>query len=149
MDIRTIRQLAEVMDQYRIKELTLEQNESKVHLVKNSFSSEPPVPRPVETPAEEVALPAQPSTPAPVEEEKTTFEITAPLVGTFFRSSAPETPALVSEGSHVEPDDVVCIIEALHVMNEIKADRAGTIARILVEDGTPVQFGQPLFELTE
>ncbi len=74
-------------------------------------------------------------------------EITSPMVGTFYTQSSPETPAYVSVGQEVTPETVVCIIEAMKVMNEIKADQAGTITEILVESGNAVQFGQPLFRL--
>jgi acetyl-CoA carboxylase biotin carboxyl carrier protein len=73
--------------------------------------------------------------------------ITSPMVGTFYRSSEPGSKAFASEGDTVDENTTVCIIEAMKVMNEIKAEKRGVIARILAEDGKPVQYGQPLFEL--
>ncbi|NDC39086.1 MAG: acetyl-CoA carboxylase biotin carboxyl carrier protein [Proteobacteria bacterium] len=73
--------------------------------------------------------------------------INSPMVGTFYRASGPTEKAFVSVGDVVDEESVVCIIEAMKVMNEIKAEARGTVARILVEDGKPVQYGQPLFEL--
>ena len=69
------------------------------------------------------------------------------MVGTFYATPSPENPPFVAVGSPIKVDSVVCIIEAMKVMNEIKAETSGTIARVLVEDGKPVQYGQPLFEL--
>lgn len=74
-------------------------------------------------------------------------EITSPMVGTFYSASSPEAPAFVEVGQQVTADTVVCIIEAMKVMNEIKAEASGTIAEVLVENGKPVQFGQALFKL--
>ena len=76
-------------------------------------------------------------------------QITSPLVGMFYRRPSEDAEEFVEEGSHVMPGTIVCIIEAMKVMNEIKAEKAGTITKILVENGTPVEFGQPLFELKE
>ena len=74
-------------------------------------------------------------------------EITSPMVGTFYSAPSPESPAYVSVGQEVSEDSVVCIIEAMKVMNEIKAECRGTIAEIVAENGKPVQFGQPLFRV--
>jgi acetyl-CoA carboxylase biotin carboxyl carrier protein len=71
--------------------------------------------------------------------------ITSPIVGTFYRASSPNDEPFVKVGSQVEPDSVVCIIEAMKLMNEIQAETTGTIAKIYVENGQPVEYGQPLF----
>jgi acetyl-CoA carboxylase biotin carboxyl carrier protein len=73
------------------------------------------------------------------------FTLTSPIVGTFYRSPSPNTDAFVKVGSHVEPDMVVCIVEAMKLMNEIQAEASGTVEKIYVENGQPVEFGQPLF----
>jgi acetyl-CoA carboxylase biotin carboxyl carrier protein len=75
------------------------------------------------------------------------IEIKSPMVGTFYASASPETAPFVAPGQEVTPDTVVCIIEAMKVMNEIKAEVAGTVAEVLAENGKPVQFGQTLFRL--
>jgi len=94
-------------------------------------------------------FPAAPSTPAAPEHEPAgTFkEIVSPMVGTFYRSPSPETAPLIEVGTQITPDGVACIIEAMKVMNEIKAEIGGTVTEILVENGKPVQFGQPLFRV--
>ena len=88
-------------------------------------------------------MPAAPA--APVAGGKPTKEITAPIVGTFYRAPSPDQPAFKEVGDHVGADDVVCIVEAMKVMNEIKSGVTGTIKKILVENSSPVEFGQPLF----
>ena len=95
----------------------------------------PPVPPPA--PVAAAAAPA-----APTENRET---IDAPIVGTFYRASSPDSPSFVSVGDKVNADTVVAIIEAMKVMNEIKAEKSGVIKEILVENGSPVEYGQPLF----
>lgn len=90
-----------------------------------------------------VAVPA-PAAPA-AEPSKPAKEITSPIVGTFYRAPSPDQPAYKEIGDHVKPDDVVCIVEAMKVMNEIKAGVSGTIKKALVENASAVEFGQPLF----
>jgi acetyl-CoA carboxylase biotin carboxyl carrier protein len=80
-----------------------------------------------------------------VEDESRLAKIASPMVGTFYRSSSPEANAFVNVGSQVDEDTVVCIIEAMKVMNEIKAETRGTVKKILVENATPVEFGQVMF----
>lgn len=81
----------------------------------------------------------------PVEAEENLFQITSPIVGTFYRSPGPDKESYVKEGSQVTPETVVCIVEAMKLMNEIQAETTGEIAKIYVENGQPVEFGQPLF----
>lgn len=92
------------------------------------------------------ASPATDGTPPALAENET--EISSPMVGTFYRASSPESGAFVNVGDDVSDESVVCIIEAMKVMNEIKAELKGKISKVLVEDGTPVQYGQPLFLVT-
>ncbi|HWT02037.1 MAG TPA: acetyl-CoA carboxylase biotin carboxyl carrier protein, partial [Pyrinomonadaceae bacterium] len=94
--------------------------------------------------AASAAKAAQPATPAPAEEESL-HVIISPIVGTFYRSPSPTAEPFVRLGSHVGPDSVVCIIEAMKLMNEIQAETSGEIAKIYVENGQPVEYGQPLF----
>ena len=91
------------------------------------------------------ALVAAPAAEVPVAAVPAGKEIASPMVGTFYLAASPETPAFVTVGQKVTPDTVVCIIEAMKVMNEIKAEVAGTITEIAAENGQPVQFGQALF----
>lgn len=102
-----------------------------------------PVPAAPAAPAP-VAAPAAPAAPA-VSGNRTTVD--APIVGTFYRSPSPDAPAFVKVGDTVSADTTVCIIEAMKVMNEIKAEKSGVIKEILVENGQPVEYGQPVFVL--
>lgn len=100
----------------------------------------PSGPAPALAAAPAVEAPAGPTAPVGI-------EIKSPMVGTFYASPSPESPAFVTPGQEITPDTVVCIIEAMKVMNEIKAEVSGTVAEILAENGKPVQFGQTLFRL--
>jgi acetyl-CoA carboxylase biotin carboxyl carrier protein len=101
--------------------------------------------------AQAAAPPAAPHAPAlaadPAVDAPTGPEITAPMVGTFYSAESPESPPLASIGTKVTEDTVVCIIEAMKVMNEIKADTKGTITEVLVDNASPVQFGEPLYRI--
>jgi len=94
-----------------------------------------------------VAVAAAPSAPVAAEAPSNLTEIKSPMVGTFYASPSPDSPAYVSVGQAVTPDTVVCIVEAMKVMNEIKAEVSGVIAEIAAENGKPVQFGQALFRV--
>ncbi len=100
-------------------------------------------PAPAAAPAESRSAAAAPSAPS----EAPGKEIISPMVGTFYRASSPESPALIDVGQEVNEDTVVCIIEAMKVMNEIKAEVKGVIAEVVAENGKPVQFGQALFKV--
>lgn len=95
------------------------------------------VPAVAETPAGETA--------APVVEANNYIEITSPIIGTFYRKPSPDKPVFCEVGDTVSPDSVVCIIEAMKLFNEIESEVSGKIVKILIEDGTPVEFGQPLY----
>jgi acetyl-CoA carboxylase biotin carboxyl carrier protein len=84
---------------------------------------------------------------AKVEEEEETVTINAPMIGTFYRAPSPEAPPFISIGDRVEPDTVVCILEAMKTMNEVKAGLAGKVVDILVENAAPVEYGQALFKI--
>lgn len=91
--------------------------------------------------------PQSPVAPAVNEPDEALGAITSPLVGTFYTAPSPDSDAFIEIGAHVDPSTVVCIIEAMKVMNEIKAERSGTITAIVAEDGEPVQFGDDLFRI--
>ena len=103
-------------------------------------------PQVITAPAPVPAVPAPAPAPTPAEPDQEKL-ITSPIVGTFYRSNTPGADAFVKVGSKIEADQTVCIIEAMKVMNEIKAEKSGVIKEILVENGDPVEFGQPLFVL--
>lgn len=104
-------------------------------------------PAPTAAPAPSAAPVAATPAAAPVKDVSNLKEIKSPMVGTFYASPSPDAPPFVSAGQAVTPDTVVCIIEAMKVMNEIKAEVAGTVAEICAENGKPVQFGQALFRV--
>lgn len=102
----------------------------------------PPVP---ESAPETKSTESEPAAAEPSAQDEGLEEIVSPMVGTFYRSTGPEKDPFISEGSRVETGQVLCIIEAMKLMNEIEAERSGVIRKILVEDSQPVEFGQPLF----
>ncbi len=142
MDLRKIKSLVELMNENALSEVELEEEGMKVRLRK--FGAGPPV-APV-SPQGTPAPAAAPAKPDPVAPPKGPV-IPSPMVGTFYRAAAPEAKPFVDVGAAVGKDTVVCIIEAMKVMNEIKAECQGTIEEILVQNGQAVEFGQPLFRL--
>lgn len=147
MDLRKLKTLIDLVADSDIAELEVTEGESKVRIVKSSAASNQVVM--MQQPA---AAPVAPPVAAPVAApvavaaaEPTGHVVKSPMVGTFYRSSAPGSGPFVEIGSNVKVGDTVCIIEAMKLLNEIDADAAGVITQILVENGQPVEFGQPLF----
>ncbi|MEZ5324243.1 MAG: acetyl-CoA carboxylase biotin carboxyl carrier protein [Verrucomicrobiales bacterium] len=154
MEIKEIKQIIELMNDHDLSLFHLERDGVKIKLKKGAdldavlASLAHGAPSPQAAPAD--PGPAQPHLlAAPVEEvsEFPTVTIKAPTVGTFYRQSEPESPPFVKVGDKVDEDTVVCIIEAMKVMNEIRAETKGTIQKIFPDDSKPVQFGDPLFEI--
>lgn len=151
MDLRKLKTLIDLVSESNISELEITEADGKVRIVK----SEPTVVgAPAVTPAAQapvaVAAPAPVTTAvpsAPAEPVVTAHTVKSPMVGTFYRSSSPGGKPLVEVGTVVKEGEAVCIIEAMKIMNEIEADKTGTITRILCENGQPVEFGQPLFHI--
>ncbi len=148
MDLRKLKTLVDLVSESNISELEITEADGKVRIVK----SEPAVaPQIHYAPAPQVvaAAPApQATAPAPAEVAEPVaagHAISSPMVGTFYRSSSPGAKAFVEVGSQVKEGDPICIIEAMKIMNEIEADKSGTITRICVENGQAVEFGQALF----
>jgi acetyl-CoA carboxylase biotin carboxyl carrier protein len=149
-DPERIRQLIELMHEHELGEIDLRDGSVRVRLRKHV--------EPMVTTVE--ARPAAPSAPAarsaaapaagaaPATDEKAAV-IKSPMVGTFFSSASPEAAAFVKVGDHVGPETTVCIIEAMKVFNEIPAELSGQIVAVLVGNGEPVEFGQPLFKLSQ
>jgi acetyl-CoA carboxylase biotin carboxyl carrier protein len=115
--------------------------EQTVFMAPPTMGTMAPAPFPPPAAANPGAAPASGSAPA------ASKEITSPMVGTFYRAASPESPAFIEVGQEVNPETVVCIIEAMKVMNEIKAEVSGVIAEVVAENGKPVQFGQALFKV--
>jgi acetyl-CoA carboxylase biotin carboxyl carrier protein len=155
MDIKEIKAVIDLMRKNSLTEFEYEKDGTKIRIQRGPdgkpqvFSSSPNLlatPTLVPTPTALPSAPLAPSpTPTPPAESLPT--INSPMVGTFYGSPAPDAPAYISVGPAVTPESVVCIIEAMKVMNEIKAEMSGTITEILVESGKPVEFGKPLFRI--
>ena len=148
MDLRKLKTLIDLVAESDIAELEVTEGESKVRIVKSSAMPQNQMvmmqPQYHAAPAPAAAAPAAAPAPA-VAAEPTGHIVKSPMVGTFYRSSAPGSAAYVEVGAVVKEGDTLCIIEAMKLLNEIDADKSGTITQILVENGQPVEFGQPLF----
>ncbi len=150
MDLKDIKAIIDLMRKNSVSEFELEKEGFKFRLVRGtnggtvtSYDDPPAVTYaqvPVALPAQSAAAPA----PTPPSNE---LEIKSPMIGTFYRAPSPESAPYVEVGTEVNPDTVVCIIEAMKVMNEIKAEAKGVITQVIVENAKPVEFGQPLFKL--
>ena len=141
MDLRKLKKLIDLVQESGIGELEITEGEEKVRIVRAGAvaqSTAPALPAPVEAPA--AAKPADPGPPAPDE-----HVVKAPMVGTFYRSPSPEAAPFVEVGQNVKEGQTICVIEAMKLMNEIEVDSTGVIRAILVENGQPVEYGQPLF----
>lgn len=152
MDLRKLKTLIDLVADSGISELEITEGDGRVRIVKNYPGRGDPVPTttiPAAIDTQAVAPPASGSVAAtasgPNIEIASGHEVTSPMVGTFYRSGQPGAEPFVSVGSRVEEGDTLCIIEAMKLLNEIEADASGTIREVLVENGSPVEFGQPLF----
>lgn len=148
MDIRKVKKLIELLEESNIDEIEIKEGEESVRISRNGASIAAPqyaapvaapAPAPVAAP---VAAPA--AVEAPAAETHSGHVIKSPMVGTFYASPSPGSPSFVEVGKHVKVGDTICIVEAMKMMNQIEADKAGVIEAILVEDGQPVEFDQPL-----
>ena len=146
-DMDELQSLAALVNEHGFTDFEFENENIRVKMSKaTAVVAAPPmvaVPPAVQPAATAPAAAATPE--APVDEDAGLFKITSPIVGTFYRSPGPDKPPFVSEGSSVSGDSVVCIVEAMKLMNEIQAETSGTIVKVYVENGQPVEFGQPLF----
>src|SRR5690606_11539032 len=150
MDLRKLKTLIDLVADSGIAELEITEGEGKVRIVKFSQAQQtvayaPPAPSETGVPvaAAPAAAPAAASQEAPA--APTGHQVKSPMVGTFYRSPNPNSPPFVELGQSVKEGEPVCIIEAMKLLNEIEADRSGVIKEILVENGEPVEYGQPLF----
>lgn len=149
MDIRKVKKLIELIEQSDVEEIEINEGEESVRISRRSqFASMPPqyVTAPIAAPAVAPAAPAE----APATAENGAPQVPAghsiksPMVGTFYRSPSPGAPSFIEVGQSVKVGDTVCIVEAMKMMNQIEADKSGVVEAILVEDGEPVEFDQPL-----
>jgi acetyl-CoA carboxylase biotin carboxyl carrier protein len=147
MDIRKVKKLIELLEQSNINELEINEGDESVRISRGGTAvtyAAAPAPAPVAAAPAPAAAPAAVEAAAPEAEEPAGHAVKSPMVGTFYASPAPGSPAFVSVGQKVAAGDVICIIEAMKMMNQIEADKAGTIGAILVEDGEAVEFDQPI-----
>ncbi|MBB3177095.1 acetyl-CoA carboxylase biotin carboxyl carrier protein [Variovorax sp. Sphag1AA] len=147
MDLRKLKTLIDLVSESNISELEITETEGKVRIVKGGPAAPVQYVQTVATPAAAPAIAGVPApAAAPAAAPATTgHAVKSPMVGTFYRSSSPGAPAFVEIGSQVKEGDTLCIIEAMKILNEIEADKAGTITQILGENGQAVEYGQPLF----
>ena len=151
-DLDKLQQLVEMMEKHDLREVRLRRGGERWLLRRGpqEVVQFAPAAQFAAPPTQAAAAPsvsaASPSA-APAGAPAGTVEITSPMVGTFYRSPSPGEKAFVKEGDHIERDSVVCLIEAMKFFNQIKAEKAGTITQILVNDGDAVDFGQPLFRI--
>ena len=149
MDIRKVKKLIELLEASSVDEIEIKEGEESVRISRNKAASIAMV-APVAAPAMPAPLAPAPAAPAPVPAApeaaapSTANAVTSPMVGTFYRSPSPDAPAFVEVGQSVRAGDVLCIVEAMKMMNQIEADRAGTVTAIHAENGEPVEFDQPL-----
>ncbi len=146
MDLRKLKTLIDLVSESNVSELEITEAEGKVRIVKSGGAV---VQQYVPAPMPAAAAAAAPATvaelPAPVAVAPTGHVVKSPMVGTFYRSSSPGAKAFVEVGSQVKEGETVCIIEAMKILNEIEADKSGTVTKILGENGQAVEYGQPLF----
>jgi acetyl-CoA carboxylase biotin carboxyl carrier protein len=147
VNIKEIKEMINLMNENGLVELEVEKDDMRVRLKKTASGIEG-FSGPVVIQGQNIPVPADkaqgPSAPEEKEMPKS-VEIKAPMVGTFYRAPSPESPAYVEVGQVIEPGQVICIIEAMKLMNEIKSEIKGKILEVLVDNAEPVEFGQPLF----
>jgi acetyl-CoA carboxylase biotin carboxyl carrier protein len=147
MDIRKVKKLIELLEESNIDELEIKEGEESVRITRNSN------PQYITAPAQNYAAPAPIAAPvaaapaAVAEEICSGHAVCSPMVGTFYRSPSPTSPVFVEIGQHVKVGDTICIVEAMKMMNQIEADKSGIVEAILVEDGQPVEFDQPMITI--
>ena len=149
MDIRKIKKLIELVEESGITELEVSEEEGSVRISRATVAApanvQYSIPAAAPTPVAAPAAPATaPAAPAAAPEEIAGHKIRPPMVGTFYRSPSPEAKAFVEVGQTVKVGDALCIVEAMKMMNRIEADKAGVVKAILVNDGEPVEFDEPL-----
>jgi acetyl-CoA carboxylase biotin carboxyl carrier protein len=148
MNIKEIKEMINLMNENGLVELEVEKEDMRIRLKKTAsgiegFNAPVLLERQSVQPAQGQRHQAQPEQPA--QPSVKTVEIKSPMVGTFYRAPSPESPAYVEVGQTIEPGQVICIVEAMKLMNEIKSEIRGKILEILVDNAEPVEFGQPIF----
>jgi len=149
MDIRKVKKLIEMLENSNLEEIEIQEGEESVRLVKSNHRTQTAIPQ-------SIVLPQENSSQATIEDIETEEEIkkegnsiNSPMVGTFYASASPGAKPFISIGDLVAEGDVVCIVEAMKMMNEIKSEFSGTVLSVNVENSEPVEYGQSLFEISK
>jgi acetyl-CoA carboxylase biotin carboxyl carrier protein len=145
MDIRKVKKLIELLEESNIDEIEIKEGEESVRISRNGAKALAMAAQAAPAYAPPVYAPPAYAVPAPAPQAPVAPAAPAPMVGTFYRSPSPTSASFVEVGQTVKVGDIVCIVEAMKMMNQIEADKAGTVEAILVESGEPVEFDQPLF----
>jgi acetyl-CoA carboxylase biotin carboxyl carrier protein len=153
-EIKELKELIELLKEHGIGEFEVERGESKIH-IKFGHGVQPIAALPIDVarhppvaiPHVAAAAPAPAAAEATAQDEESLHIVKSPIVGTFYESSSPGAPAFVKIGDEIESGQVLCIVEAMKLMNEIESDAAGEVVKRLVTNGQPVEYGQPLFAL--
>lgn len=153
MDLRKLKTLIDLVSESNVSELEITEADGKVRIVKSPPIAAVAAPIVMAAPAVAAAMPAPvaaaaaapAAAPAPAAAAESGHPVKSPMVGTFYRSASPGAKAFVEVGDTIQEGEPICIIEAMKIMNEIEADKSGTVAKILCENGQAVEFGQPLF----
>jgi len=144
MDIRKVKKLIELIEESDVAEIEIHEGEESVRISRTSSFIQPAAAAPA--PAAPPAPAAAPAVDAPeAEEEISGHKICSPMVGTFYTAPSPGAKPFVTVGQHVNAGDTLCIIEAMKILNQIESDKSGTVKMMLVENGQPVEYNQPLF----
>jgi acetyl-CoA carboxylase biotin carboxyl carrier protein len=157
MDLRKLKTLIDLVSDSNVSELEITEAEGKVRIVKGGGAvvqgygqpvyAAPPAGAPAAAPAAAAPAVAAPAPAPAVAAPAAGHAVKSPMVGTFYRSSAPGAKPFVEVGSTIKQGDTICIIEAMKILNEIEADKSGTVTQILCENGQAVEYGQPLFTI--
>jgi len=147
MNVQDLQKILQLVEKFNLTEFGLEEKDLKLSVKRGSSPAAPALPT-VSVPTPTVVPSVPPSVPTSSKaEEKNVFIIKAPMVGAFYAAPSPESEPYVKVGSVVRPDTTVCILEAMKVMNEVRAECTGEILEVLVKNGAPVEYGQPLFKV--
>ncbi|GAB4488433.1 MAG: acetyl-CoA carboxylase biotin carboxyl carrier protein [Thermodesulfovibrionales bacterium] len=141
MELEDLKNIIELLKETDITELQVEKDGTKMKIKREKFFQQLEIP----VPRASVSSPPQEAAARESEDEQRLFTVTSPIVGTFYRAPSPEAPAFVEAGTRVKKGQVLCIIEAMKLMNEIEAEIDGILVKALVENGQPVEYGEPLF----
>ncbi len=150
MDIRKVKKLIELLEESNIAELEIKEGEESVRISRHGSGATYSVAAPTPMPAAPAPAPAPAAAAAPAESsepELTGHAVRSPMVGTFYRAPAPGAAPFVEVGQKVKAGDVICIVEAMKMMNQIEAEKSGVVGAILVEDGEPVEYDQPMLTI--